>query len=92
MGFEKRNCDTSSCLEHLRYQPKAKSKINIPLCRMISLPVVRPCLENDVMNLAVYFVTCGYVEGNGNFYVALENNEEKTIYVTEDIIKSWSAN
>jgi hypothetical protein len=44
------------------------------------------------MNLNAYFVTCGYMEGNGVFYIALENNEGKTVDVTEDIIKSWSAN
>jgi len=32
------------------------------------------------------------MEGNGIFYIALENNEEKTIDVTDDIIKSWSTN
>ena len=92
-GFlKKETVNTSSYLERLRYQPRAKSKINIPLCRMISLPVVRPFLKNDVMNLAAHFVTCGYMEGNGVFYVALENNEGKTIDVTDDIIKTWSAN
>ena len=92
-GFlKKETVNTSSRLERLRYQPRAKSKINIPLCRMISLPVVRPFLKNDVMNLAAHFVTCGYMEGNGVFYVALENNEGKTVDVTDDIIKTWSPN
>jgi hypothetical protein len=44
------------------------------------------------MNLAAHFVTCGYMEGNGAFYVALKDNEGKTIDVTDDIIKSWNAN
>ena len=57
---------------------------------MVSLPVVRPFLENDVMNLAVHFVACGYMDGNGVFYVALENNEGKTMDVTQNIIGSWS--
>jgi hypothetical protein len=55
---------------------------------MISLPIVRPYLKNDVMNLAAHFVACGYMEGNGVFYVALENNEDKTMNVTPDIIGS----
>jgi hypothetical protein len=54
------------------------------------LPVVRPFLKNDVMNLAAHFVACGYMEGNGVFYVALENNEGKTVDVTPDIIASLS--
>jgi len=44
------------------------------------------------MNLATYFVTCGYMEGNGVFYEVLENNEGKTIDITGDIIKSWNVN
>jgi hypothetical protein len=77
-------------LEKLRFKSCSKSKINIPLSRMISLPVVRPFLKNDVMNLAIHFVACGYMEGNGVFYVALENNEGKIVDVTPDIVASWS--
>jgi hypothetical protein len=44
------------------------------------------------MNLAAHFVACGYMEGNGVFYVALENNEGKTMDVTPDIMASWSNN
>jgi hypothetical protein len=44
------------------------------------------------LNLAVYFVACGYIEGNGVFYVALENNEGKAKDVTPDIMASWSKN
>ena len=82
--------NSSSRLEKLRFQPRNKSKLNIPLCRMISLPIVRPYLKNDVMSLAAHFVSCGYLEGNGVFYVALENNEGKTMDVTPDIISTWS--
>lgn len=52
---------------------------------MISLPVVRPFLKNDAMNLVAYFVTYGYMEENGVFYVALENNEGNIVDVTNDI-------
>lgn len=90
--LKKESVNTSSRLERLRYQPRAKSKLNIPLCRMVPLPVVRHFLKNDVMNLAAHFVACGYMEGNGVFYVALENNEGKTMDVTDNIIDSWSEN
>jgi hypothetical protein len=88
--LKKESVNITSRLEKLRFKPRSKSKINIPLCRMISLPVVRPFLKNDVMNLAAHFVACGYMEGNGVFYVALGNNEGKTIDVTLDIVASWS--
>jgi hypothetical protein len=55
---------------------------------MVLLHVVRPFLKNNVMNLAAYFVACGLMEGNGIFYVALENNEGKTMDVTPDLMAS----
>ena len=68
----------------MRFQPHSKSKIGIPLCRMITLLVVCPFLKNDVLNLASYFVACGYLEDNGVFYVSLEDNEGKTYLVTDE--------
>jgi len=41
-------------------------------------------LKNDFKNLAAHFVTCGYIEENGVFCMALENNEGKTIDVTSE--------
>jgi hypothetical protein len=84
--------NTTSRLEKLRFQPRRKSKINIPLCRMVPLPIVCPFLKNDIMDLTAHFVVCGYMEGNGVFYVALKNNEGKTMDVTPDIMASWSNN
>jgi hypothetical protein len=59
---------------------------------MVALHVVRPFLKNDVMNLVAHFVACGYMEGNGVFYIVLENNEGKTMDVTLEIMASWSNN
>ena len=63
-------------IEGLRFQPKNKSKIFIPLwfvfpwsvpsLRMMSVSWLRISRKN------------GYMEGNGVFYVALEDNESKT--------------
>ena len=90
--LKKETDDTFSRLERLRYQLREKSKLKISLCLMIPLSVVRPFLKNDVMNLAAHFVACGYIEDNGVFYVALKNNEWKTMDVTHNIIDSWSDN
>jgi hypothetical protein len=84
------NCYTR--LEKMRFQPRTKSKISIPLCRMISLLVVRPFLKNDILNLAAHFVSCGCLEGNGVFYVSMEDNEGRTKAVSEEIGASWSDN
>jgi hypothetical protein len=90
--LKKEYVNTTSRLEKLRFQPRKKSKINNPLCRKVPLLVVRPFLKNDGMNLAAHFVACGYMEENKVFYVALENNEGKTMDVIPDIMASWSNN
>jgi hypothetical protein len=59
---------------------------------MISLLVVRPFLKNDILNLAAHFVSCGCLEGNGVFYVSMEDNEGRTKAVSEEIVASWSDN
>jgi hypothetical protein len=90
--LKKEQVNCYSHLERMRFQPRAKSKINIPLCRMISLPVVRPFLKNDVLNLASHFVSCGYLEGNGVFYVSMEDNDGRTRAVTDEVVATWSEN
>ena len=57
--FKKKIVNTSSRLEWLRYQPKAKSKFNIPLCRMFPLPVVWFSLNDVVKKNVHYPVTTG---------------------------------
>jgi hypothetical protein len=59
---------------------------------MISLPVVRPFLKNDVLNLASHFVSCGYLEENGVFYVSMEDNDGRTRAVTDEVVAMWSEN
>lgn len=56
---------------------------------MIALPVVRPSLKNDVLNLASHFRNCGYLTGNGYFYVALEDNHGFSKDVTPAIMEKW---
>lgn len=56
-----------------------KSKINNVLCRMVSLPVVRHILKNDVMNLPVILYCVGIWKDNGVFYIAIDYDEVKTI-------------
>ena len=81
---------TASRLEKLKWQPKQKGRLFIPLCRMLPLPVVRPFLKNDVSQLATHFMNDGYMEGYGFFYVALEDNHGHTNDVTPSVVAKWS--
>lgn len=89
--FSKETVNIASALEKLKWQPRTKCKTFIPICRMISLPVVKPYLKNDVLNLALHFMKCDYMEGNGYFYVALENNFDVTVDVTPVITATRTA-
>ena len=86
----KESVPTASRLEKLKWQPKQKGRLFIPLCRMLPLPVVRPFLKNDVSQLATHFMSDGYMEGCGFFYVALEDNHGHTNDVTSAVIANWS--
>ena len=46
---------------------------------MVSLPVVRHILKNDVMNLPVILYCVGIWKDNGVFYIAIDYDEVKTI-------------
>lgn len=88
--MEKEIPNTASRLDQLKWEPRTKGRLFIPLCRMISLPVVRPYLKTDVSQLASFFVKTGYLEGNGFFYVALQDNLGHTVDVTPAVTNSWS--
>lgn len=79
-----------SCIQRLWFYLRYKSKFFIPIYRMVCLEVVRPFLKNDVMKLASHFQKNGYMAGNGVFYVALDDNESKTLDVSPETIERWS--
>jgi hypothetical protein len=87
----KESVPTASRLEKLKWQPKQKGRLFIPLCRMLPLPIVRPYLKNDVSQLATHFMSDGYMEGNGFFYVALQDNHGHTNDVTPSVMTKWSS-
>ena len=57
---------------------------------MMPLPVVIPYLKNDISQLATHFMYDGYMEGNGFFYVALQDNHGPTNDVTPTVLAKWS--
>ena len=82
--------DSNSVISHLRIEPEAKSGFKILLCRLRTLPLVRPINEVDVQRLENKFVT-GYRDGDRVLYVSIYNNKAESLDVTSDIIDSWSS-
>jgi hypothetical protein len=64
----------------MRISPKEASCFDIPLCRMVPMPLVRPTLLSDVKRLEVEF-SHTYHLGASMFYVSLcdENGKERTV-------------
>jgi hypothetical protein len=64
----------------MRLSPKEASRFDIPLCRMIYMPLVRPTLVHDIKRLEAEF-THGYRPGASVFYVSTtnENGEERLL-------------
>ena len=81
--------DSDSVINRLRIEPEAKSRFSIPLCRLRTLPLVRPINEVDVQRLENEFVT-GYCDGDRVLYVSIYNDRAETLDVTSNMYDSWS--
>jgi hypothetical protein len=76
------------CIEHMHITPKEASRFDIPLCRMIYMPLVRPTLASDIKRLEAEFAH-GYRHGASVFYVTLCNERGEERAITDADLKSW---
>ena len=81
--------NSNSVIENLQFQPTSKSRFFIPLCRLLSMPLVRPTLLSDVLKLEQGFIH-GYRSGSAVFYISVVNNEMETADVTSELMNSWN--
>ena len=84
---QKRN--SNSIINRLCIEPKAKSRLSIPLCWLRTLLLVRSINEVDVQRLENEFVS-GYRDGDRVLYVAIYNDKAEILDVTSDLYDSWS--
>ena len=82
--------DSNAIINRLEIKLVEKSRLSIPLRRMIPLLQVRPINELDVERLENEFVT-GYRDGDRSIYVSIFNNQSQTVDVTNHLSSSWSA-
>jgi hypothetical protein len=85
---ELQKVDSNQVIEGMRISPKDASRFDIPLCRMVYMPLVRPTLNIDIKRLEADF-THGYRPGAPVFYVSIcnEKGEERT--VMEEDTSHW---
>ena len=81
--------DSNSVIENLRFQSTSKSRFFISLCRLLSMPLVRPTLLSDVLKLEQAFIH-GHRSGTTIFYISAVNNEMETEDVTSELMNSWN--
>jgi hypothetical protein len=75
-------------IEGMRILPKVESRFDIPLCRMVYMPLVRPTLAQDIKRLEAEF-THGYRPGAPVFYVSITNEHGEERHVTDVDTSNW---
>ena len=83
--------DFNSVINNLRIKPSGKSRISIPICRLVSLAVVRPVLEVDVQFLENEFIN-GYREGDRILYVSVYDKKKSNQFeLNAEVEATWNA-
>ncbi len=66
--IQKQKFNSTKILDRHKMLPKRKSRMNIPLCKMISMPIEHLAFKINVLKMEQIF-QIGYYEGDKTFYV-----------------------
>ena len=80
--------DSIQVIESMRISPKNASRFDIPLCRMLYMPLVRPTLATDIKKLETEF-TYGYHPSAPVFYVSICNEKGEERSMTDEDKSNW---
>jgi hypothetical protein len=75
-------------IEALHLKPSSLSRMQVPLCRMVPMPIVRPTLSSNLASLEDEFVH-GYRDGTAVFYLSTTNEGGQIEKVTDEDLASW---
>jgi hypothetical protein len=81
--------NSNKYIEHMRISPKEVSRFDIPLCRMVYMPLVQPTLASDIKRLEVKF-THGFCAGASVFYVSICNEHGEERSISSEDMKGWN--
>jgi hypothetical protein len=87
---QKQKLNAIYSIQDMCITPRESSRFNIPLCRMVYMPLVRPTLVLDIKRLEAKF-THGYRIGANVFYVSLTNEKGEERIVPADEKEKWGA-
>jgi hypothetical protein len=85
---ELHKANSIQCIEGMRILPKVESRFDIPLSRMIYMPLVRPTLAHDIKRLEAEF-THGYRPGAPVFYVSITNEQGEERLLEDVDTSDW---
>jgi hypothetical protein len=85
---ELQKANSIQCIEGMRMLPKEASRFDIPLCRMVYMPLVRPTLTHDIKRLEAEFIH-GYRPGAPVFYVSITNEHGEERFVKDVDTSKW---
>jgi hypothetical protein len=69
-------------------KPHSKTRFGIPLCRIVSMPIMHPTLLVDIRKMEESF-RMWYREGDKVCYMSTTLNLGEEIQVTKEIEKGW---
>ena len=82
--------DTVATLQSLRLFPNELPRMQIPLCRLVPMPMVRPTLASDILALEQQFVY-EYEEGARVFYGSIVDEQSCTGVFSVEEKHEWGA-
>jgi hypothetical protein len=82
-----RKVNSIATIEALRLKPSSLSRMMVPLCRMVAMPIVQPTLSSDLASLEADFVH-GYREGAAVFYLSTTNEGGLVEKVSDEDLQS----
>jgi hypothetical protein len=85
-----RKVNSIATIEALRLKPSSLSRMMVPLCRLVALPIVQSTLSLDLASLEADFVH-GYREGAAVFYLSTTNEGGLVEKVSYEDLQSWGS-
>ena len=79
---DKRKVNSTSIISSIRVRPK--SRLRIPLCRMVLMPIVRHALNGDISKLEAEFFN-GYRDGDRVFVISSTDSKGNFQFVDDEV-------
>ena len=80
--------DSIQVIDGIQISSKDASRLGIPLCQMVYMPLIRSILANDIKKLEAEFIH-GYQPGAPVFYVSICNEKKKERSVKDEDTSNW---